>query len=211
MKKITLLLVIFTLISIPLLSQEAFQNLIFSAGLDAAQQPHELAVASEGRGVAGITLADGRPVVNVTVNGLTGPITGAHMHEGKAGSSGGVVYPLSDFISGNKITGVLEDFDLSAAGLEKFLNGEYYINVHTTANPSGEIRGQIMLETDRALTAILDRDQAGIILTPENHIITVKNNFFEPSELTINPGDTVTFRWMQGNIPINVNFMNSPG
>jgi len=199
MKKILFLLGFCITIQLSVKSQEAFRDLVFSARLDTIQQPHVLSTPSDARGVAGLTLSEDRLYVSVSVNGLTGPILNAHIHDGKPGISGGAVYPLGDFIIGNKIKGFIENIDLSSGELEKFIKGEYYINIHTAANPSGEIRGQITLETDIAFTSVLDRSQAGISITPQNHTVTVNSNFFEPSSLTINTGDTVTYKWMEGN------------
>jgi plastocyanin len=199
MKRQTLLLLVASLlVNIPVVPQEAFRNLIFSAILDTAQITHDLNVPSMGRGVAGLTFVDNKLFVNLTVNGLTGPVTNAHIHVGEEGVAGTVVYPLTDFIDGNKISGVIENINLADGALEKFLNEGYYINVHTQSNSQGEIRGQIRLETDHAFVASIDREQAGVITVPQNHAVEVRNNFFDPSELTINLGDTVTFIWKEG-------------
>ncbi|MEZ4931712.1 MAG: CHRD domain-containing protein [Saprospiraceae bacterium] len=66
-------------------------------------------------------------------------------------------YNLSDFVSGNRIRTTLKD--LTPDDVSKFLSGAYYINVHTAANPGGEIRGQVLLETDFRYSAMLSGDQ----------------------------------------------------
>ena len=69
---------------------------------------------------------------------LSGPITGIHIHEAEMGANGGVVTNLTDMVMEKQIQGYLTNFDLN-----KFITGAYYINVHTAANPDGEIRGQL--------------------------------------------------------------------
>jgi hypothetical protein len=70
---------------------------------------------------------------------LTGPATAAHIHLGKAGKSGPVVIPLCGPCS----SGVTGTSQASAAVVRALLRNGAYANVHTTRNPSGEIRGQI--------------------------------------------------------------------
>jgi len=40
---------------------------------------------------------------------------------------------------------------LSATDLAALKDGSLYINVHTSANPSGELRGQLDIESDKEL------------------------------------------------------------
>lgn len=71
-------------------------------------------------------------------------ITAAHIHFGKPGVSGDIVFPLYDgsgtFSPGNPISGTLT---LTSAQVSELIVGNYYVNVHTTIHPNGEIRGQL--------------------------------------------------------------------
>lgn len=82
-----------------------------------------------------------------TWNGLSGPATAMHFHgPAVAGVSAGVLIGVTGFpsaasgtVSGSLTvpnTGVVLEADL--------LTGKWYFNVHTAANPGGEIRGQIV-------------------------------------------------------------------
>ena len=71
-------------------------------------------------------------------NGLSGPITAAHFHYGAPNRSGAVAFPLT--FSGNVVSGALVT---SGAFEDSLNNGNVYINIHTAANPNGEIRGQV--------------------------------------------------------------------
>ena len=53
-------------------------------------------------------------------------------------ANAGVAVPLKDPASGSKDTVALTDAQI--ADLEA---GKWYVNVHTAANPGGEIRGQV--------------------------------------------------------------------
>jgi hypothetical protein len=76
----------------------------------------------------------------LTYSGLTGPATAAHFHgPAEAGKNAGVAVAIPNATtSPNEGSATLTD--AQAADL---LAGKYYVNVHTAANPGGEIRGQV--------------------------------------------------------------------
>jgi hypothetical protein len=70
---------------------------------------------------------------------LTGPATAAHFHgPAEPGKNAGVVLPIAPNASPFEGSATLTD--AQAADL---MAGKLYINVHTAANPGGEIRGQV--------------------------------------------------------------------
>jgi hypothetical protein len=76
----------------------------------------------------------------ITYSGLTGPATAAHFHgPAEAGKNGGVKVPIPN-AGASPVEGSATLTDEQAADL---VAGKYYINVHTAANPGGEIRGQV--------------------------------------------------------------------
>ncbi len=81
---------------------------------------------------------------NVTFSGLTGPATAVHIHgPAPAGRNAGVLIWLST--KGKTATSpVSGSAKFSAADTSDLMNGQCYINVHTAANPGGEIRGQLL-------------------------------------------------------------------
>ncbi|MCP3388400.1 CHRD domain-containing protein [Bradyrhizobium sp. CCGB12] len=77
----------------------------------------------------------------VTYSGLSGPATAAHFHgPAEAGKNAGVAVAIPNAAS-SPVKGEATLTDAQAADL---LGGKYYINIHTAANPGGEIRGQVM-------------------------------------------------------------------
>ncbi|WFU27899.1 CHRD domain-containing protein [Bradyrhizobium sp. CB1717] len=77
----------------------------------------------------------------VNYSGLSGPATAAHFHgPAEAGKNAGVAVPIANAGS-SPVKGEATLTDAQAADL---LGGKYYINIHTAANPGGEIRGQVM-------------------------------------------------------------------
>jgi len=76
----------------------------------------------------------------LTYSGLTGPATAAHFHgPAEPGKTAGVAVAIPNATS-SPAEGSATLTEAQAADLEA---GKYYINVHTAANPSGEIRGQV--------------------------------------------------------------------
>jgi hypothetical protein len=77
---------------------------------------------------------------NVTYSGLTGPATAAHIHCAPAvGQAGPVAVPFGNNPP-NPITGSTTT-PLSDQTISDLAAGKCYVNVHTAANPKGEIAG----------------------------------------------------------------------
>ena len=96
---------------------------------------------SKGSGTADINFDTASKALSWKLNysGLSGPATMAHFHgPAEAGKNAGVAVPIPNAASGTE--GMATLTDAQAADL---LAGKYYVNVHTAANPGGEIRGQV--------------------------------------------------------------------
>jgi hypothetical protein len=75
-----------------------------------------------------------------------GSVTVAHFHRGPRGSNGPVIAPPGE-VSGDGTSPMTGMATLEASQLADFLAGVAYFNIHTTAFPAGEIRGQVVPET----------------------------------------------------------------
>jgi hypothetical protein len=98
------------------------------------------AVTTQAKGSGTITVGDDKSVKGgITTTGITA--TAAHIHEAEAGKNGGVIIPLTK--NGDNGWNVPAGAKLTDAQYESYKKGGLYVNVHSAANPGGEIRGQI--------------------------------------------------------------------
>ena len=99
------------------------------------------ATTSKGTGTGDVTFDTATKTLSwkLTYSDLSGPATMAHFHgPAEPGKNAGVAVPITNTASGTEGTATLTD--TQAADL---MAGKYYMNVHTAANPGGEIRGQV--------------------------------------------------------------------
>ena len=117
-------------------------------------------VQTQAKGTAGFS----QPHLNnmtygVQVNNIEG-VTAAHIHQGKEGQNGPIIVtlfkadnntgtgPVNGQLVGGTISNDMLEGPLAGKTLEIDLartiqDGEAYVNVHTTENPDGAIRGQV--------------------------------------------------------------------
>ena len=78
----------------------------------------------------------------VSYSGLTGPATAGHFHGPAApGANAGVVLPWSS----SMVSPMEGSATLTPVQMADLMAGRWYANVHTAANPGGEVRGQMMV------------------------------------------------------------------
>lgn len=135
-KALTLATLILGLLATPVLAETVHFQGTLSPG---AEVPPK---TTDGKGTCAATLdtTDHKLTYEITYSGLTGPATAAHFHgPAEAGKNAGVVVPFTPPTSPIKGTATLtpdQQADLMA--------GKWYANVHTAANPAGEIRCQMV-------------------------------------------------------------------
>lgn len=116
--------------------------------------------SSGGTGTAGL-FVDGSTVHYSLVLGGISNVIGAHIHVGAAGVNGPIIVSFfpgpgrgnfttaTDSVDRILASGTFIASDIAGRTLDQFLAdanaGNLYVNVHTTALPGGEIRGQLRL------------------------------------------------------------------
>jgi hypothetical protein len=98
--------------------------------------------SSAGKGTADVDYdaATKKLTWKLTYSGLSGPPTAAHFHGPADPSKNAAVAVAIPNPSSSPVEGSATLTDAQVADL---MAGQYYINVHTAANPGGEIRGQV--------------------------------------------------------------------
>lgn len=105
--------------------------------------------------------------LNLRFSNLSAPVTVAHIHRAPAGSNGPVIIGLDGIaLSGGRpswnliapgstslnTNGSLNaPFLFPAAELQNLLDGNTYINIHSSAFPGGELRGNLVIPTPGGL------------------------------------------------------------
>lgn len=122
----------------------------FTASIDGAQANAGAGTGSAGLGSAIVTFDDVTKELTLvgSFSGLTSPgtSTNAHIHGPAApGVNGGVLVQMTfdAGVSAGAI-GVAPGTFLNAAAEQALLSELTYINIHSTTNPGGEIRGQLL-------------------------------------------------------------------
>lgn len=99
-------------------------------------------IVSAGTGSVDAVLNKDTNLLRWKVNyaGLSGPATAGHFHgPATVGANAGVVLPWPSPMSAS----MEGSATLTAAQVADLMAGRWYANVHTAANPGGEVRGQM--------------------------------------------------------------------
>lgn len=99
--------------------------------------------AATGTGVVTVDPVTRQFTAVATTQGMAG--VAAHVHEGIAGVSGPIIFPMTETPAGSGVWRT--SVQLTEAQMAALLAERYYINVHSAAFPNGEIRGQIPEES----------------------------------------------------------------
>lgn len=87
--------------------------------------------------------------ISVSASGFLGNLTAGHIHRGAVGVAGPVIFPLTN-TGGATVWSSNNVFNLTDAQETDLMNGLYYVNLHTSVFPGGEIRGQLHLVPEPA-------------------------------------------------------------
>jgi CHRD domain len=113
---------------------------VYRVQLDGAQEPTPAATQAKGEGLLVLDAKTGVLAGEIELTGFTA--TAAHLHAGAAGVNGDKLIVLQDH-GGHGHFEVPANTKLTAAQIDSLRAGGLYLNVHSAANPNGEVRGQI--------------------------------------------------------------------
>jgi hypothetical protein len=144
-------------LALVLATHASAQTVTLRTTMNGGEEVPVISTGMVGTAEVSVDIANREVVVNLSVFNTPTATTAGHIHAGPAGIGGPVVlnFPAS-------IVGRTGDFAMSfrlgqrdfvarpAQGIntmddiiQAIVNGNSYVNVHTTQNPGGEIRGQL--------------------------------------------------------------------
>lgn len=112
-----------------------------------AERPNPVTTSATGTATVEFNPATSSFSYTLATSGLTS-VTGAHIHgPATLEQAAGVLVPL-DMPTTGSVTGTFTSVAAAGVSVDSLLvllrNGRAYVNVHTAANPGGEIRGQLI-------------------------------------------------------------------
>jgi hypothetical protein len=117
---------------------------IYEASLSAANEVPANASYGKGSVEASWKASTMTLSYRATFSGLTGAPTAAHFHgPAMAGQNAGVALPVA--VGTPELGTIQGEAVLTQQQADDLIGGRWYFNVHTKANPGGEIRGQMRL------------------------------------------------------------------
>ena len=122
--------------------------------------------ASPGSGEAQMTYDDVTNELAWTIEfgGLLAPTVAAHFHQAPPGVNGPIIVPVDLGAFAGATAGTLTGSGaVPDANEPALLSGGWYLNIHTTMFPGGEIRGQVAIP-EPALVGLLGLACAGLLL-----------------------------------------------
>ncbi|MBD3647631.1 MAG: CHRD domain-containing protein, partial [Pseudomonadales bacterium] len=129
---------------------------IFATPTGLEQVPEPVDSTGFARGALTIDRDTGIAQVHFTSAGIE--VGAAHVHQGIAGTNGGVVIEMMQDAQ-NTAHWFASDVELGTELVTALDSAELYFNLHTSANPVGELRGQILPEGYKMKISLLDPDQ----------------------------------------------------
>ena len=112
-----------------------------SADLSSANEVPNSGTGASGSAHVTLNQGQGQVCVDISSMDLTAPVVAGHIHFAPAGANGRVVVNLG--VNSGNFSACIDDVDQDLIKQIRQNPENYYINVHTTAVPSGEIRGQL--------------------------------------------------------------------
>lgn len=133
----------------------------FAASMTGGQETPSVNTSAMGQAKVLLSADHSQAQIEVVFSGLSGPANAAHIHKGQPGSAGAVVKELE--VKGNTATAIWRKNDSSTPLtddlINDLMNGNLYVNVHTTANPNGEVRGQLITSAEQLQIVYLSAGQ----------------------------------------------------
>ncbi len=121
------------------------------------EAPNKVNTGAFGTAVVSVDTTNKEITVSVEVFNLPAGAVGGHIHVGAVGTAGPVIFDLAptagttgDFSltqrlsSANVVVRAAQGINTIDDAIQALTGGNCYVNIHTSNNPAGEIRGQLI-------------------------------------------------------------------
>jgi len=163
-------------------------SVVFNSLLDGAQANGGAGTGSTAVGFAVWQLSADQSQLTVYVEHDIASPTDGHIHYGVPGVEGPIAYGFTSAASP-----ISETWNLDPDDVDSLLNNGLYVNIHTAAFPSGEIRGQIEKEPIQ-FSFVMDQSQENLCAGSGSTAIGVGQSTLKPfgKEMTISATHNVS-------------------
>jgi hypothetical protein len=118
----------------------------FNANLTGSQEVPPVATPATGFGTVILDTVGSTITVNESWSNLTSPAVASHIHgPGAPGVNAAILFPFNLGTGAGAITGSIpqQSFAITSTEMGQLQGGLFYMNVHSSNFPGGEIRGQL--------------------------------------------------------------------
>jgi hypothetical protein len=135
----------------------------FVANLTGSQEVPANASAATGFATVVLNAAQNQITVNVSFSGLSAPATAGHIHGPAApGSNAPVLFPFAGVPNATSGNIPEQTFAITPTQVAQLFGGLFYVNIHSSNFPGGEIRGQLVQTPEPATLTLLMTGIAGV-------------------------------------------------
>ncbi len=155
-------------------------------GLSGSQEVPAVSTGASGDGYALVNTNDFSVDLKVLTSGVA-DATAAHIHTGRLGFNGDVLVALEQSTDNENMWMTPVDLMIDAETFAVLASGGHYVNVHTPAVESGELRGQILTDGNVLVTFDLDGEQEvpAVVTTAMGSGYAIVNTMDYSVEMTV--------------------------
>ena len=155
------------LIGVALSTGIASAQTTFQAFLSGLSENPPNASPATGFGTVVLNLAQTLITVDENWSGLVAPASASHIHTGAPGVNGPVTFALTGVPAATSGAIPTQVFAITPAQVASLFGGNMYFNVHDSAFPGGEIRGQLVVPEPSTL-ALVGLGVTGVLVRARN-------------------------------------------
>ncbi len=138
----------------------------WTVALDGGQEVPSVVTAASGTGFGSVDTVTSTLYWAISASGFISSVDAAHFHEAPIGVNGAVQVDLASgtVVNGGGFVQYFGMAVLTLSQLSAMLDGNFYVNIHTSDHPSGEIRGQVRRVPEPGTLGLLSAGLIALLL-----------------------------------------------